>query len=407
MLIFDWLIFLWKKLRGITTNPYIPESCEIEAPAAPKPALRISSEPDFWDPNYRSYRIVRLYVEVDSIYAGFYGTQTESVVRDRWARISRNAERLYGIRFEIQTLKINTTPDSLESITSAGTLLATWANQASINTRPEPFKFRISGRNMGGIAYISRGAVTSAKYAVCGFGRVSAGTDERPGLDEYGWLHEVMHNLGISHSHNCCAWQDKAGTPLGKLDDCFAGERTCTPVPSNCSTSQRRMEGGINSYAHIWGTQNWWMHPSCVATLHRALFNSDLPSYTPAAAEGPIPYGIQPLGTTFAGVASNVMDGSGDTRWVTSGPASIRCMFSATRRVRRIRILTGFFSGGVWSSPVASLRVQTTTGETLFTITGNTRTELELTLDRELNGLVFWFDDLQYNRIREIQPIGL
>jgi hypothetical protein len=393
--------------QGYALEPAKPHVCELEAPAAPRVALRVASEPNFRDPAYRSNRIVRLYVEVDSIYRSHWGSQTETVVRDRWARISRNAERLYGLRFEIVTLKINTTPDSLETITTAGALLPTWASQPEIMNRPEHFKFRISGRNFGGIAYISRGSVTSARYAVCGFGKVEPGTDERPGLDEYGWLHEVMHNLGISHSHNCCAWTDENGATLGRLDTCWPGERTCSPVPANCGSTTARMEAGINSYGHIFRTQNWWMHPACLPVLHRALFYSNLPSYIPAAAEGPIPYGIQPLGTTFAGAASNVMDAKGDTRWVTSGQASIRFSFSQVRRLNRIRILTGFFSGGVWGNPVTSMRIQALDGRTLQTISGNTRTELEVAINQDLDGFVIWFDDAQYNRIREIQALGI
>lgn len=382
-------------------------SCIVDAPPVPRAMARAAAvDPAiFRDPNYRGRKVVNLFVEVDSIYAGFYGTNTEATVRSRFALISKMMEQLYGFRVNVQTIKINTTPDSLESITAATPLLYQWSSQASINTRPEQFKFRISGRNMGGSAYTSYGAVTSAKYAVCGFGRVAAGTEARPGLDEYGWLHEILHNLGIGHSHNCCIWKDATGKPLGRLDECWQGEKTCSPAPEPCGITTRRMEAGINSYGHRWGTQNWWLNPVCVPVLHEALYYSDLPSYEPAPVERKLNFTVSVSGTRHSGFESAINDGDDTTRFVFAGPGVVRCDLGANYTVTFIRLKTGFWNGSSWGSAVRSFQIWLN-NNLKKTTTGNTSDVVDVPLVFSATTVEIRLNDIDFNRIREIEIWG-
>jgi hypothetical protein len=128
--------------------------------------------PDFWDSNYKSYVTCSLYVEVGyNIYLneGSNVALTEAKVRDWVNTYSQTSERLTGVRFFIQEIKINTVQDPYYMYTNAITALYYFAQNTS-NKVPS-FKVFLTDANIGGGAYISRGSVTSAKYAVVSLAR--------------------------------------------------------------------------------------------------------------------------------------------------------------------------------------------------------------------------------------------
>jgi hypothetical protein len=347
-----------RKLITPQTDELVVTSDEVPAPAELS-MFRAASEPDFWEPTYRSYRIVPFYIEVDSIYNAHWKPFTEDTVRARFARIAWNMERQTGLRFTISQIKILTRHDIVSRQTNGNNMLFQFSS--TVPRVGNNFMLRISGRSgLGGSAFISRGSLTTAPYAISGFGKAIAGGFDKPGNDEYAIGHEILHNLGISHSHNCCEWYTKDGRPLGRLDSAAAGETTCSPVPIRCNRTTIRQSGGWNSYAHIWGQATYNLHPSVLAKLHRAVFYSSLQTYTPT--QPPLPpvttCSTQVAHTTATGSHpgfEKALDGIHDTnpsRWVVNAPQTSLTLTYNNASIDCIKIWTGFLSGSTWGSPI-------------------------------------------------------
>lgn len=97
----------------------------------------------------------------------------------------------------------------------------------------------LGGKNLGGIAYINA-LCTPNGYAYSNI------NDSYAHLPNYSWTvmvvaHEMGHNLGSPHTHNC-------GWDGGALDNCYATEGGCARGPAPPSSG-----GTIMSYCHLSG----------------------------------------------------------------------------------------------------------------------------------------------------------
>jgi hypothetical protein len=382
------------------TDSVVINDCEIDTTAEPRIAMRLASIPDFWDPNYRPNRVIRLYIEADTLFKALYRDTTEQAIRNRIGLINRVCEPRYGIRMEIVSIFIRTRSDQTYRATAATPMLYAWTQEYP-TLDPSIFKLRLSGKNIGGSAYLSRGSVTSAKWAVLGMGFVPMGNTTTPGKLEYNICHELFHNIGLSHAFNCCAYLDKNGVPLGRLDSTWAGERTCTPSPL-CRNTSRRHEADIMGYGHFWNSQSWKMHPAIVAVLNQSLFYSTLPTFTPGTTPPPTPVTATWTynGTTTSGAQANVTDGNTDTRWVTTGPSQINVAYSDSFQVNTVRVVSGFLSNNKWTSPIQPLRILCD-GVERFRTTSN-KTDTTVRIFRKVRNLRIEGQDNTNNRWREI-----
>jgi predicted Zn-dependent protease len=252
-------------------------------------AREAAAIPDFWDANYRSYRVCTLYVEAAyNLYvnSGSNAVTTENIIRNVVSVASQTSERLTGVKFVIGELKINTVQDPYYTYKDAQTVLYYFGQ--NVMTNSQPFKVFITDANIGGCAYISRGTVTSAKYAVVSLAQTRPINQFTFTYGHSTFLHELYHNLGLSHSHNDCAWLDKNGNRLGPLDSCYACENSsaCPPTPK-CVGTTKRMRGDIMSYCHLYGTTELFLKEPELAVLHKSLYYSTLPNYTPTTNPPP------------------------------------------------------------------------------------------------------------------------
>jgi len=267
-------------------------------------ARMLANEPDFWNPSYKSYKVCTLYVEVAyNIYVneGYNAPHAEAKMRALINVASQTSERLTGVKFVIGEIKINTIQDAYYLYRDAPTALYYFGQNTINNT--QPFKVFLTDANIGGCAYISAGSVTSAKWAFVSLART------RP-IDQYTFtyghsslIHELYHILGLSHSHNDCAWLDRNGNRLGPLDSCASCENNRACPPSlKCVTTTKRMRGDIMSYCHIYGTTELFLKEPELAVLHKSLYYSTLPNYTPTTNPPP-PVVTNPvsLQTTYKG----------------------------------------------------------------------------------------------------------
>ncbi len=282
------------KEQSPTNSQDIPsmENDEVETNeiARPKSHARIAAEPDFWDPNYRSYKVINIYAEVDYTLSQRWGVGAKDSVAKAIAVASKISERETGIKLVLQKSKIWTTVDTWYTYTNPNLILNEWGG--AVYSEPTQFKMFFSGKNLGGIAYIFRGEVTQAKFCVVSTLDTKVGDDKNYTFLIYCILHELYHNLGVSHTQNCCAWKDKNGVALGRLDSCYQSENSCGANSTLCSSTTKSMDGGINSYCHLYGRLKYTVKAPVLAVLHRALYYAtDVPSYTPTTTPCVTTYG--------------------------------------------------------------------------------------------------------------------
>jgi hypothetical protein len=316
----------------------------------PKILSRGQAEPNFWDPTYRSKKTINVYIELDYSLTTAWGVNADANLQRLCNSSSQILERIAGPKINLVKVKKWTTPDPYAIYSDALSVLSNWGNANPL--KKDTFNVFISGKNFGGIAYISRENVTTARYAVCGFGTAIPGDGEFYTYPVYCFTHELLHNLGISHTQNCCAWKSQTGVSLGRLDSCYSAEITCSPTPTNCSSTTKRMASGLNSYCHLYNTMQYNLHPAVLPVLHKSLFYSNLPDYStnppPPPPTGTNTFSIsgtpyQP-GYTRADTAKAV-DGNEATRWLTAGATTLT--WNYTQAVTRTQVyLSSGFNGG-------------------------------------------------------------
>jgi hypothetical protein len=124
------------------------------------------------------------------------------------------------------------------------------------------------------------------------------------------------------------------------------------------------MNGGLNSYCHLYGRTGYYLHPAVLPVLHRSLYYSNLPGYTQPAPVTPsvviAPSGYQVSGGAFnSGQMSYLFDGVTNTnvsRYVLKDSMIVNLTF-AGQKLDSVQLFTGFLSGGVWTAPVAKVSI--------------------------------------------------
>jgi hypothetical protein len=313
----------------------------------PRYLSRGQAEPDFWNPSYRSYKILPVYIEVDSALTASWGRDTLTNLTRLVQSSSAILERIAGPKIQLVNFKFWKKRDPYAAINSAGTVLYQWS--AANQTKTGTFNFFLSRKNFGGIAFISRENVISTKYAVCGFGTASVGDAINYSYPVYCFTHELLHSLGISHTQNCCAWKDKSGNWLGRLDSCYSAEISCSPTPSVCSSTTKSMSSGLNSYCHLYNRIQYNLHWSVLPVLHRALFYSTLTDYTPSQQPPTTTNTFSIAGTPYTGYSrsdtAKAVDGNETTRFLTTGPTTLTWNFSQPTTRTQVYLSSGFNGG--------------------------------------------------------------
>jgi len=318
------------------------------------PSRASVTEPDFWDPNYRSYRIVNMDAEVSYSLFVRFGSDTNTVktaIRKYYTNSSAIIERLTGLRIVLNRIKIWTMPDPYESATSAQSILYAWSQTAA--SRYPSFQQFLNNKTLGGSGYVNGGNVTTARYSVVTLGGwPSASGTTAYSFGEYCIMHELLHNLGLRHSQNDCAWLSKSGQRLGRLDYCGACENSQACVPSStCTQSTYGMDGGIMSYCHVYGRMQWMLEPAILAVLHRAVYYASpaLPTYTPTSPPPQMDSTFSISGTPHSSNTradtGRAVDGSEVTRFLTNGPTTLTYTFSQPVTRSTVYLSSGYMGG--------------------------------------------------------------
>lgn len=188
-------------------------------------------------------------IEMDYATYNTYGQSVTAATNYALALMSASSAiymKEVNVKLVIPYLRVWTTPDPYPGTNSNAVLTQfrnEWnANQQSVQRTLVHMISRRSG-NMGGIAYLN----TLCSGGSSGYGYGFSNTDGpiQP-LPTYSWdvmvvSHEMGHNFGSNHTHNC-------GWVGGAIDSCYAVEGGCysgPPVPRI---------GTIMSYCHLNGS---------------------------------------------------------------------------------------------------------------------------------------------------------
>jgi hypothetical protein len=185
-------------------------------------------------------------IEIDYATYNVYG-QSVTTATNYALTLMANASAIYNkeinVRFLIPYLRVWTSPDPYTGTNSSAVLTqfrSEWStNQGSVQRTLAHMISRRSG-NMGGIAYLN--ALCSNTY---GYGFSNTDGPIQP-LPTYSWdvmvvTHEIGHNFGSNHTHNC-------GWVGGPIDSCYTTEGGCYTGP------QIPRIGTIMSYCHLNGS---------------------------------------------------------------------------------------------------------------------------------------------------------
>jgi len=339
--------------QQITEKPFTPPpdlgNDEVEVHEEhPRYLSKVQAEPDFWNPAYKSTKVLNVYIELDYSLTNAWGSNADANLQRLCNSSSQILQRIAGPKINLVKVKKWTTPDPYAAYPDAMSVLSNWGNANPL--KKDTFNVFISGKNFGGIAYISRENVTTARYAVCGFGTAIPGDGEFYTYPVYCFTHELLHNLGISHTQNCCAWFDKLGNRLGRLDSCYSAEITCSPTPTTCSNTTKRMAGGLNSYCHIYNTLEYKLHPVVLPVLHRSLYYSNLPDYTSTPPPPPTTTNSFSIsGTPYTGYTradtAKAVDGNELTRFLTTGSTTLTWTFTQPITRTQVYMSSGYQNG--------------------------------------------------------------
>lgn len=427
----------------------VGEVDEIEAPSTPNKSLPLQTDqapPDFFDKSQTINKVCKVYIEVCNDLYVRWGTNTTNQVSTLFGSV----KELYlrdGIQVQLGEVFIWTTIDPYATLQGSQAILPAFA-QNRVNN-PWRFKHLLNNKNFGGIAYISQGTLSPFAFAYSGIG----GFTVSPSSTLYSWptyvfAHEMGHNLGSRHTHWGCWTDERTNTLIGRLDSCYSCE-PCASTAPNCNTvTKYNTQGTIMSYCHINGAINlnkgFGLHPG--ALIRRLLWNSDIPFETGSctttySAWSSCSGGLQTRTYTQTGTncvtppsdslsracnnkltdfiyvtnpstwyqtfpPSKAFDGistTNDSRWLVNGKCSVKILLNKDT-LQRIRILSGYLGGTTWSSPVNSLQIKV---NNVLTTISNTNVDYDFTVNNNsVDSVVIFFNDLTFNRIREIEIYG-
>jgi hypothetical protein len=407
--------------------------------------------PDFYDKSQTINKICKVYIEVCNDLYVRWGSNTSNTI-SQVGTIFGSVKELYardGVQVQLGEVFIWTTVDPYANLVGSLDILSTFGNnRINVSWR---FKHLLNNKNYGGIAYVSTDALTSVAFAYSGIGGYAVSSSSIV----YSWplyvfSHEMGHNLGSRHTHWGC-WIDKRNNALiGRLDSCYSCE-PCGSTAPNCNTvTKLNRNGTIMSYCHINGNINpsrgFGLHPG--ATIRRAIWNSDIPFETGSgsctttySAWSSCSNGLQTRTYTQTGTSciappsdslsracnnkltdfiyvtnpstwyqtfppSKAFDGistTNDSRWLVNGKCSVKILLNKDT-LQRIRILSGYLGGTDWSSLVNSLQIKV---NGVLTTISNTNVDYTFTANNNsVDSIVIFFNDLAFNRIREIELYG-
>ncbi|MEO8665262.1 MAG: M12 family metallo-peptidase [Ignavibacteria bacterium] len=193
--------------------------------------------------------VAEIAIEIDFPTYNTYGSSITNTTNYALALMSA-ASAIYmkevNVKFVIPYLRIWTTTDPYDGTTSNALLnqfRSEWnSNQQSVPRTLAHFITRRSG-NLGGIAWLN--ALCSSPSSGFGYGFSNTEGPILP-LPTYSWdvmvvCHEIGHNFGSNHTHNC-------GWVGGPIDSCYATEGGCYTGPPIARV------GTIMSYCHLNGS---------------------------------------------------------------------------------------------------------------------------------------------------------
>ncbi len=190
--------------------------------------------------------VAQIAIEMDYATYNIYGGSMQNTTNYALALMAASSAiymKEVNVRFAIPYLRVWVTSDPYTGTTSSQLLnqfRAEWnTNQQSVQRTLAHFITRRSG-NLGGIAWV--GVLCSNIQGGNGYGFSNTDGTIQP-LPTYSWdvmvvSHEIGHNFGSPHTHNC-------GWVGGPIDSCYAVEGGCYTGPVISRT------GTIMSYCHL------------------------------------------------------------------------------------------------------------------------------------------------------------
>lgn len=170
----------------------------------------------------------------------FFGDETSltDYLVARLAVISSVYEAELDVALQLGRLKIYTTTDPYSG-TSLQPLLTSFTNYWAANnsgvdrTIAHLISKKVPGGGASGLAWLGALCRKDIGYAVTSI----MGSTSFPSIDESVIAHEIGHNFGSAHTHNCQAY------PPDGIDHCVAAE-------GGCSWTPQQIKGSIMSYCN-------------------------------------------------------------------------------------------------------------------------------------------------------------
>ncbi|MDZ4712621.1 MAG: M12 family metallo-peptidase [bacterium] len=193
--------------------------------------------------------VAEIALELDFATYNIYGASIQNTTNYALALMAASSAiymKEVNVRFVIPYVRVWTSPDPYTGGNSNALLnqfRAEWnANQQSVQRALAHFITRRGG-GLGGIAWVN--ALCSSLSGGIGYGLSGTDGPILP-LPTYSWdvmvvSHEIGHNFGSNHTHNC-GWVD------GPIDSCYAVEGGCYNGPAIARV------GTIMSYCHLNGS---------------------------------------------------------------------------------------------------------------------------------------------------------